>query len=143
MPDQLKFEPAADFTADFRDGEAMAREWIAGRGDLPDLLHIVRDMPRCGEMGGLEAGFLSRIDAAVRGDQRGTASAPNPARAQLLPEGPPSPEATTPLPPVDIEAFLRRQREHAQAQRFNELARNNSAAWRQDPIGQFWRSPQR
>jgi len=35
MPDELKPEPRADFTADFRDGEAMAREWIAWRGDLP------------------------------------------------------------------------------------------------------------
>jgi hypothetical protein len=139
MPD-LKPELETDFAADFRDGEAMAREWIAGRGDLPDLLHIVRDMPRCGEMGGLEAGFLSRIDAAVRGDHRGTASAPDPARAQLLPEGPPSPEATTRLPPVDIEAFLRRQREHAQAERFNELAKSNAAAWGRDLVGEFWQS---
>jgi hypothetical protein len=57
MPDELKPEPGADFAADFREGEAMAREWIDGRGDLPDLLHIVRDMPRGGELGGLEAGF--------------------------------------------------------------------------------------
>jgi hypothetical protein len=46
MPDELKPEPRADFAADFRDGEVMAREWIAGRGDLPDLLHIVRDETR-------------------------------------------------------------------------------------------------
>jgi hypothetical protein len=71
MPDELKPEPGADFAADFREGEAMAREWIDGRGDLPDLLHIVRDMPRGGELGGLEAGFLSTIDAAVRGDRLG------------------------------------------------------------------------
>ena len=58
MPDELKPDPRPDFAADFRDGEAMAREWIDGRGDLPDLLHIVRDMPRGGDMGGLEAGFL-------------------------------------------------------------------------------------
>jgi hypothetical protein len=45
MPDELKPEPRADFAADYREGEAMAREWIAGRGDLPDLLHVVRDMP--------------------------------------------------------------------------------------------------
>jgi hypothetical protein len=68
-PDELKPEPRADFAADFRDGEAMAREWIAGGGDLPDLLHIVRDMPRRDELGGLEAGFLSTIDAAIRGDR--------------------------------------------------------------------------
>jgi hypothetical protein len=34
MPNELKPEPGADFAADFRDGETMAREWIAGRGDL-------------------------------------------------------------------------------------------------------------
>ena len=57
MPDELKTDPRPDFAADFRDGAAMAREWIEGRGDLPALLHIVRDMPRGGDMGGLEAGF--------------------------------------------------------------------------------------
>jgi hypothetical protein len=139
MPDQLKPEPAADFTADFRDGEAMAREWIAGRGDLPGLLLIVRDMPRRGEMGGLEAGFLSTIDAAVRGGQRGTAGGPDPAKAQLLLEGPPSPSATTPSPPIDMEEFHRRRREHALGERLEELARNNAAAWRQDPLDTFWR----
>ena len=45
MPNELKPELGADFASDFRDGEAMVREWIAGRGNLPDLLHIVRDMP--------------------------------------------------------------------------------------------------
>ena len=115
----LKPELETNFAADFRDGEAMAREWIAGRGDLPGLLHIVRDMPRRDEMGGLEAGFLSAIDAASRGDQRGT-GAPDPAEAQLLLEGPP-------LPSIDIDEFHRRQREHQRRARFEELARNNSS----------------
>ena len=140
MPDQLNPEPGADFAADFRDGEAMAREWIAGRGDLPELLHIVRDMPRRGEMGGLEAGFLSHIDAAVRGDQRGTMGGPDPARAQLLLEGPPSPAATTSSPPIDMDELRRRQRERAMRDRLNELAGRNAAAWRQDPLDVFWRS---
>ena len=69
MSDQLKAQLETDFATDFREGEAMAREWISGRGDLPELMLIIRDMPR--ELGGLEAGFLSHIDAAVRGDQRG------------------------------------------------------------------------
>jgi hypothetical protein len=104
----------------------MAREWIAGRGDLPDLLHIVRDMPRGGELGGLEAGFLSTIDAAVRGDRLGAANVPDPTKAQLLLEATPSPEAP-PLPPIDVDQFRRRRREHELAARLDELGRRNAA----------------
>jgi hypothetical protein len=130
MPDELKPEPGADFAADFREGEAMAREWIDGRGDLPDLLHIVRDMPRGGELGGLEAGFLSTIDAAVRGDRLGAANVPDPATAQQLLEASPasaSPEAVS--APVDLEAFHRRRREHELAARLEELGRRNAEAF--------------
>jgi hypothetical protein len=127
MPDELKPKPRADFTADFREGEAMALEWIAGRGALPDLLHVVRDMPRGGEMGGLEAGFLSTIDAAVRGDRLVAANVPDPAtRAQQLLEAPPSAEA--PLQ-IDVDEFRRRMREHERAARLERLARSNAAAW--------------
>ena len=129
MPDELKPEPGADFAADFRDGEAMAREWIAGRGDLPDLLHIVRDMPRGGELSGLEAGFLSTIDATVRGAPLGAANVPDPAKAQQWLEAAPSLEAAS--APVDLEAFHRRRREHERRTRFEELARNNASI----PIG--------
>jgi hypothetical protein len=128
MPDELKPEPRADFAADFRDGEVMAREWIAGRGDLPDLLHIVRDMPRGGELGGLEAGFLSTIDAAVRGDRRGAAHVADQAKAQLLLEATPPAEAPT-LPPVDVDEFRRRWREHGFAARLDELGRRNAEAF--------------
>ena len=125
MPDELKPEPRADFAADFREGEAMALEWIAGRGALPDLLHVVRDMPRGGEMGGLEAGFLSTIDAAVRGDRLGAANVPDPAtKAQQLLEATPSP-----LPSFDVDEFRRRQREHERAARLEELGRRNAAAF--------------
>jgi hypothetical protein len=126
MRDELKPEPRADFAADFRDGEGMAREWIAGRGDLPDLLHIVRDMPRGSDMGGLEAGFLSTVDAAVRGDRLGAPNVPDPAKAQLLLEATPSAEVP-PLPPVDVDAFRRRRREHERAARLEELCQRNAA----------------
>jgi hypothetical protein len=102
----------------------MAHEWIAGRGDLPDLLHIVRDMPRGGELGGLEAGFLSTIDAAVRGDRLSAANVPNPAKARLLLEVTPPP-----LPSFDVDEFRRRRREREQAARLEELGRRNEAAF--------------
>jgi hypothetical protein len=124
MPDELKPEPRADFATDFRDGEAMAREWIAGRGDLPDLLHVVRDMPRGGELGGLEAGFLSTIDAAIRGDR--AANVPDLAKARQLLEATPSAEAP-PLPSIDVDEFHRRRREHERAARLEELSRRNQA----------------
>ena len=126
MPDELKTEPRSEFAADFREGEAMALEWIAGRGALPDLLHVVRDMPRGGEMGGLEAGFLNAVDAAVRGDRPVAANVPDPAtKAQQLLEATPS--AETPQPRVDIDEFRRRMREHERRARFEELARNNAS----------------
>jgi hypothetical protein len=126
--DELKPEPQADFAADFRDGEAMARGWIAGRGDLPDLLHIVRDMPRGGELGGLEAGFLSTIDAAIRGDPLGAANVPDPAKAQLLLEATPSAEAP-PLPPIDVDEFRWRWRGRERAARLAELSWRNAELW--------------
>jgi hypothetical protein len=119
--------PEADpFAADFRDGAKMAQEWIEGKGDLPDLVHIVRDMPR-GELGGLEAGFLASIDAAVRGARLGVAATPDPAKAKLLltPPAASLPEAVSPQ--IDLDAFQRRRREHERAARFEELARANAA----------------
>jgi hypothetical protein len=127
MTDQ-KPKLEADFAADFREGEAMAREWIDGRGDLPDLLHIVRDMPRGGELGGLEAGFLSTIDAAVRGDRPGAANLPDPAKAQLLRVATPSAEAM-PQPPIDVDEFRRRWRGRERAARLEELGRRNQEAF--------------
>jgi hypothetical protein len=118
MPDELKPEPRADFAADFRDGEAMAREWIAGRGDLPDLTLIVKDMPR--DLGGLEAGFLATIDVAVRGARRGEAGAPDVAKGQLA--------LTPPAEPlIDIDELHRRQRERAVATKLEELGSRNQA----------------
>jgi hypothetical protein len=124
MPDELEPEPRADFAADFREGEAMAREWIAGRGDLPALLHIVRDMPRGGDLGGLEAGFLSTVDATIRGDRLGAANVPDPAKAQLLLEAATSAGAVS--TPVDLEAFHRRRLEHERRARYEELSRRNA-----------------
>lgn len=115
-----------DFAAAFRDGEAMFREWIAGRGDLPDLLHIVRDMPRGAEMGGLEAGFITAIDAAVRGDRRGEAGAPDPAHAQELIAAAPSSEA---LPPINMDQLYRRRRELERAAILDRFGRLNQQAF--------------
>jgi hypothetical protein len=126
--------PEADqFAADFRDGAAMAQEWIEGRGDLPDLLHIVRDMPR-GELGGLEAGFLASVDAAVRGARQDAAATPDPAKAKLLltpPTAAASPEAVS--PPMSLDEFHHRRRERERAARCEELWRANSAI----PIGDY------
>ena len=124
MSDQVG--PEADpFAAGFRDGAAMAREWIEGKGDLPDLVHIVRDMPRGGDMGGLEAGFLASIDAAVRGGREGAAASPDLETAKtLLTPSTPSPEAA---PPPDWDEVLRRGRERERAARRDKLWREISA----------------
>ena len=84
-------------------------------------------MPRGGELGGLEAGFLSTIAAAVRGDRLGAANVPDLAtKAQQLLEATPSAEAP-PLPIIDIDEFRRRQRERAVAAKLEELGRRNQA----------------
>jgi hypothetical protein len=131
MPDELKPEAGRDFVADFRDGQTMALEWVAGRGDLPDLLHVVRDMPRGGAMGGLEAAFLSTIDAGVRGDRRGEPGAPDPAKAQLLLESAAAQGAAQAPPPIDVDEFRRRRREREMAARLHDLGRRNAEAWQE------------
>jgi hypothetical protein len=137
--DQEKPELDSGFAVRFRDGEAMAREWIDGRGELPGLLHIVRDMPKGGDMGGLEAGFLSHIDAAVRGDRRGEAGPPDPAKAQLMLEGLPSPEA-----PIDMDAFVLRRRQLAKRALLEKFGRLNDEAWReQHAFVERWRGDSR
>jgi hypothetical protein len=115
--------PEADqFSADFRDGAAMAGEWIEGKGDLPDdLVAIVRDMPS--ELSGLEAGFLAYVGATVRGARQGVAVTPDPAKAKLLLEATPSAQALPAPLVVDIG-------ERERAARFKELARRNAELWR-------------
>ena len=99
----------------------MAREWLDGKGTMPDLLHMVRDMPRGAEMGGLEAGFLTTVDAVVRGDRKGAVIAADPVtKAQQLLEA---------TPAFDVEAFRRRRREQEVAERLERLGRANAAAW--------------
>jgi hypothetical protein len=83
-------------------------------------VHIVRDMPPGGELGDLEAGFLSTIDAAVCGDRLGAANGPDPAKARQLLEAAPSAEAVS--TPVDLEAFHWRCRERERAASLEELA---------------------
>lgn len=127
MSEEQKPGPEADqFAADYGEGTAMAQEWIAGKGDLPDLLRIVRDMPRGVEMTGIEAGFLCTIDTEVRGALKGAARPPEPAEAKL--ERTPAPEAPA-LPAVDIEEFYRQRREREIKARLDELGRQNAAAF--------------
>jgi len=119
------------FAADFRDGEAMAKEWMAGKGDLPDLLHIVRDMPR-GALGGLEAGFLVGVDAAVRGRREASAPTPDLARAkQLL--VPPAAEPAAPA--IDVDEFRRQMHQRQARARLEELMRRNSILFVDQGVG--------
>ena len=119
--------PEADqFAADFHDGAALAREWIEGKGDLPDLIAIVREMPRGSEMSGREAGFLASLDAAVRGGRQGAAASPDLETAKAL-LAPPEPSAEGAPPPMDLDELLRRRRERERAARLDELWRAVSA----------------
>jgi hypothetical protein len=75
---------------------------------------------------GFAGGFLSTIDAAVRGDLLGVANVPDRAKAQLLLEATPAADVP-PLPPIDVDEFRRRERERAA--RLEELMRRNGARW--------------
>jgi hypothetical protein len=122
MSDQTEADQFAD---DFREGEAMARDWIAGKGALPDLMSIVKDMPR--DLAGLEAGFLSTVDAAARGRQ-GAAGAPDPAKAQMALAPQPTPEPP-PAPTISLDEMLRRRRERERATKLEFYGQRNAAAW--------------
>jgi hypothetical protein len=78
--------------------------------------------------GGVDAGFLSTIDAAVRGDRRGEAGAPDPANVQALLEGPAAREGEH-TASIEVDKFGRRRRERERAARLEELGRRNAQAW--------------
>ena len=115
---------------DFRAGEALALEWIEGRTSLTDdLAVLVLGMARelsgeARDFGGEARGFLVTIGNAARQAARGRprprrAGAAKPVEALPLPEAPPS-------PPVDVDEFRRRRREHELAARLDELGRRNA-----------------
>ncbi len=117
MSEQQKPGPEADqFAANYGEGAAM-----------PDLLRIVRDMPRGVEMTGIEAGFICTVDAAVWGALKGMASPPEAAAAKLLIERTPALEAP-PLPAVDLDEFYRQRRQRELKARLDELGQD-------EPVG--------
>jgi hypothetical protein len=114
------------------DGEELAKAWLRGEGELLDsLADLVEGMDK--PLDGTARAFLLTIGNAARLAPKGkarptSAGAPAPAlleaqtAAQPTPEAPPAPA----FPPVDVDAFRRRMREHERAQRFERLAKANA-----------------
>jgi hypothetical protein len=121
---------------DFRAGEALALEWLAGKTSLTDdLAVIVLGMARelsgeAREFGGDARGFLVTIGNAAKASARGNARptrAGTPAPASIEAAAQPAPEP--PQPHVDINELWRRRRESNREQRLAELGRRNAEAW--------------
>jgi hypothetical protein len=112
---------------DARAGEELARAWLQGKSELiDDLGALVDGMDR--PLDGTARAFMLTIGAAARSALRGKARPTSACleaqtKAQPTPEAPPAPA----FPPVDVDAFRRRMREHERAARFEELARRNAA----------------
>jgi hypothetical protein len=134
---------------DFRAGEALALEWLAGKTSLTDdLAVIVLGMARelsgeAREFGGDARGFLVTIGNAAKASARGKARptrAGTPAPASIEAAAQPAPEP--PHPHVDINELWRRRRERNLAARLDELSRRNAEAWGEqaamlDPMRRF------
>src|SRR5271168_1930358 len=112
--------------SDDRAGEELARAWLQGKSELvDDLAALVDGMDK--PLDGTARAFLVTVGKAARQGARGhtrprPAGAPRPAVEAQPPEA-------TPQPPIDVDAFHRRRREHELAVRLDELGRRNAQAF--------------
>jgi hypothetical protein len=119
---------------DFRAGEALALEWLAGKTSLTDdLAVIVLGMAR--ELSG-EARDRGRRQRLPRyhwqrgegiGQGQGAPDAGRNTSARIEAAAQPTPEP--PQPQVDINELWRRRRERIREQRLDELLRRNQESW--------------
>ena len=105
---------------DFEEGARRALEWLIRSEAGADLAQIVGQMPT--KLGDMEVAFLIAIGRAGLAGHK--AAPQTEAEAKARPATLPLPEA----PPIDIEGFVRARREHAQRERYRELAGRNAAA---------------
>jgi hypothetical protein len=119
---------------DVRAGEDLAKAWLRGEGELiDDLAALVDGMTR--PLDETARAFLLTIGNAARSAPKSKVrqtptGTPAPARLEAQTAAQPTPEAP-PQPPIDVDAFRRRMRDHERARRFERLASSNAAAWGQ------------
>ena len=117
---------------DARAGQELAQAWLAGKSEMSDdLALLVSGMTQ--PLDEMAKAFLQTIGSAAKAAPRGKArqtptGTPAPARLEAQTAAQPTPEAP-PQPPIDVDAFRRRMREHELAARFERLASSNAAAW--------------
>jgi hypothetical protein len=112
---------------DERAGNEEARAWLQGNSELfDDLADLVESMAK--PLGATARAFLQVVGNAARAAKREGQP------TSVVASDPAPPPLSKPVPAepkVDIDAFRRRQREHERRARFEELARNNADAWRE------------
>jgi hypothetical protein len=112
--------------SDDRAGEELAKAWLRGEGELiDDLAALVDGMGH--PLDATARAFLLTVGNAARSTPRGKAR-PASARIEAQTKAQPTPEAP-PAPPVDVDAFRARMRDHERARRLEQLGRSNAAAW--------------
>src|ERR1700722_8066205 len=105
---------------DVRAGEELARAWLQGKSELiDDLAALVDGMTR--PLDATARTFLATVGNAARWAPKSKVrqtptGTPAPARLEVQPSAQPTPEAP-PQPPIDVDAFRRRMRDHERAAR--------------------------
>ena len=110
--------------SDVEEGARRPLEWLARSDDAAELAQIVGEMPA--KLGDMETAFLIAIGRAALAGHKAAPQTEDEAKARPATLPPP---AEAPAPWIAVEEFRRRQREHERRARFEELARNNAAAW--------------
>jgi hypothetical protein len=116
-----------------KEGEELAKAWLAGKSELiDDLAALVDGMDK--PLDATARAFLLTIGSAAKAAPRGKAR-PTPAGAPAarppdLAKAQPSSEAP-PAPLIDLNEMLRRRRERERAAKLEEFGRRNQEAWQQ------------
>jgi hypothetical protein len=119
--------------SDAKEGEEMAKAWLAGKSELiDDLAALVDGMDK--PLDGTARAFLQTIGSAAKAsakrEARPTPSArrtPDPAKAQPSPEAPPQTASAAPASPA--RPAFEGMGDAGFAERYAELAARNASLW--------------
>jgi hypothetical protein len=108
-----------------KEGEELAKAWLAGKSELfDDLADLVESMSH--PLDPASRTFLNMIGNSAKASARGKA---RPASARIEAQTAAQPTQDPLQPRVDLNELWRRRRERESARRLEELGRSNAAAW--------------